>query len=62
MDRIEIREMLLKKKLFPTYKEWYEMNKTAFELVHNNRDPFDVYEEYMEEEITNWQKILDNKR
>ena len=61
MDRLEIRDMIMKKHLFPTYREWYAMNKTAFELVHNGRDPYDVYEEYIEEEIDTWDKIINKK-
>jgi hypothetical protein len=42
---------LIESKLFPTYEEWYEMNKDAFELLHNSLNPHDVYNEYLEEAL-----------
>ena len=51
MDIVEIREMLVRRHLILTYEEWYEINKNAFELVHNACLPCDLYQEYVEEEV-----------
>lgn len=51
MDIVEIRDMLVRKHLILTYEEWYTLNRDAFELVHNSEMPYDLYQEYVEEEV-----------
>lgn len=52
-----LREQLVRKKIILTYKEWYEINRDAFELVHNNLDPYDTYDEYANEIVEAYHKI-----
>jgi hypothetical protein len=52
-----LREELIRKKIILTYKEWYEMNRDAFELVSNSLDPYDTYEEYVDEIVESYHQI-----
>ena len=52
-----LREELIRKKIILTYKEWYEINRDAFELVHNNLDPYDTYDEYANELVETYHQI-----
>lgn len=58
MDIIEIREMLVRRHLILSYEEWYALNRDAFELVHNNKMPCDLYQEYVEEEVADAYKRI----
>jgi hypothetical protein len=51
MDIIEIRDMLVKKHIILTYEECYDLNRDAFELVHNACLPCDLYQEYVDNEV-----------
>ena len=52
-----LREELIRKKIILTYKEWYKMNQDAFELVSNRLDPYDTYEEYVDEIVESYHQI-----
>lgn len=52
-----LREELVRKKIILTYKEWYEINRDAFELVRNNLDPYDTYDEYANEIVETYHQI-----
>lgn len=52
-----LREELVRKKIILTYKEWYAINRDAFELVHNSLDPYDTYEEYVDEIVESYHQI-----
>jgi hypothetical protein len=52
-----LREELIRKNIILTYKEWYEINRNAFELVDNNLDPYDTYEEYADEIVETYHQL-----
>lgn len=58
MDIVEIRDMLVHRHLILTYKEWYALNRDAFELVYNSHLPWDLYQEYVEEEVADAYKRI----
>ena len=49
MTREEKIERAIKGQQLLTYDEWYQLNKNAFELIHNSLSPQKVYEEYVNE-------------
>ena len=49
MTREERIQRLINSQQLCTFEEWYEMNKTAFEMLRNSHDPKRLYEEYVRE-------------
>ena len=57
---MNLKEELLKKKIILTYEEWYEINKLAF-ILPNKYNPKDLYAEYVEEIVADYEKINNKK-
>jgi hypothetical protein len=57
-NRTELRAMLIRAQQLPTYEEWLEENKTAYELLSNTRNPYRDYAEYAEEIENDFIEIL----
>ena len=52
-----LREELIRKRLILTYEEWYAEVRYAFELGGNPHNPKDLYEEYANEIVEDYEKI-----
>lgn len=57
-----LKEELLRKKIIMTWEEWWAIVGEAYRYLSNKYDPKDLYEEYVNEIVADYEKIEREKK